>query len=131
MDILASNDTLGNVFLTFLLQIIICLGFYLILKIIKLFIKNKLVQKIKYYDLIPIFSFFFIKQLTINQHGYSLLPYIILIWSIFGIVLLFMITKNYKELILKRFWLIFWRLGDLLLGFSWILSIIYKIIKVL
>ncbi|MCF6514848.1 DUF3397 family protein [Lactobacillus sp. S2-2] len=131
MDILNNDFSFGSVFLAIIIQFIIFFGFYLILKIVKSHSKNRFIQKIKYFDLLPILTIFFIKYLTTNQHGYSLLPYVILIWSIFGIALLFMITKNYKELILSRFWLVFWRFGDLLLGFSWLFSIIYRIIKVL
>lgn len=131
MSISNYSASFGSVFLTVILQILIFIIFCLVVKLVKIIFKQKLIQRFKYLDLIPLFSLFFIKSLTTNQHGYSLLPFFILFWSIFGIGLLFLITKKYKELVLRRFWVVFWRFGDLFLGFSWLIIIIYRFLIIL
>ncbi|GLB47029.1 hypothetical protein WR164_10080 [Philodulcilactobacillus myokoensis] len=115
-----------NLLLAVCIQIIIIIILSILKKIISK--KSKFIYSIRLMDLLPPFLLYFIYRLTLNVHGYSIMPYIVIVWMLIGIGLTIYEGYFQKDINLKLFYKIFWRIGDILLSVSWLFSIIWAMV---
>ncbi|MGP3640736.1 DUF3397 family protein [Lentilactobacillus hilgardii] len=80
-------------------------------------------------DLWPPFILFFIHQLSASAASGSVIPQIVIIWMTISLVALLWQILTDKKMTLRRFFVLFWRLSDLVLLVSWICTFVYMIIQ--
>ncbi|MFD1124924.1 DUF3397 family protein [Lentilactobacillus raoultii] len=71
-------------------------------------------------DLWPPFLLVFIQQLSGTISERSVLPQIVIIWMTIGLVVLLWQILTDREMTYRRFFVLFWRLSDLLLVIGWL-----------
>lgn len=71
-------------------------------------------------DLWPPFLLAFIQQLSGTISERSVLPQIVIIWMTIGLVVLLWQILTDREMTYRRFFVLFWRLSDLLLVIGWL-----------
>ena len=105
----------------FLLQILIFLGCSSLLHILKVIFGKLMLIKPRVIDAAPIMTLFFIHFLTKTERGYSLVPGLIIVWTLIGLGLL--INRAFFQLRLdhRTFYLTFWRIGDLFWLLAWLI----------
>ncbi|MCI1923436.1 MAG: DUF3397 domain-containing protein [Lentilactobacillus buchneri] len=80
-------------------------------------------------DLWPPFILFFIHQLSASAASGSVIPQIVIIWMTISLVALLWQILTDKKMTFRRFFVLFWRLSDLVLLVSWICTFVYMIIQ--
>ncbi|GEP24009.1 DUF3397 domain-containing protein [Lentilactobacillus diolivorans] len=78
-------------------------------------------------DFWPPILLLFIHQISINGLSNSLLPQVVVIWIGISLLILFWQIFSNQELTYKKFFVIFWRFGDLIVFISWVGVVIYVI----
>lgn len=78
-------------------------------------------------DFWPPILLLFIHQISINGLSNSLLPQVVVIWIGISLLILFWQIFSNQKLTYKKFFVIFWRFGDLIVFISWIGVVIYVI----
>ncbi|WP_430732193.1 DUF3397 family protein [Apilactobacillus ozensis] len=118
-----------ELFKLLLFQILFLFIFSVIFNLIKKILKFNWIGNVKVNQFFMPIMFIYIRQISLNKHGYSLLPYMIMIWTI----CLIFITSL---LLIKKGNIGYGKLCFLLLKFSslysfvaWILIVLFSVVK--
>ena len=109
----------------FLLQIVILLLALIFLVLLKRRWLTGTHLKIKVIDVVPLFILRYLHSLTVTRSGFSIVPYVIMIWILLGAAVLIFEVYISHRFRYGRFYINFWRTGDLYLLLVWIITGFY------
>lgn len=105
----------------FLLQALVLFMILIFLQFIKRFYFANAPLKIKAMDIVPFFALWYLHNLTVNASGFSIVPYVVMFWILLGAVILIIEVFILHRFKYGRFYVNFWRIGDLYLLLIWII----------
>lgn len=106
----------------FFLQIIILLLTLIFLALLKRWWFAGTHLKIKVIDVVPFFILWYLHNLTITRSGFSIVPYVVMVWILLGAVVLVFEVYISHRFRYGRFYVNFWRIGDLYLLLVWMIT---------
>ncbi|USS85531.1 DUF3397 family protein [Fructilactobacillus myrtifloralis] len=127
MNLVQVPQQISSLFQVQLVPFLGLIGALLIISLVRRLLKRRVLPRLRLLDLWPLFAMVVMPTLTIDEHGNTWLPALLCGWCVIGIVVLLGQLFKDGEVLLKHFFIIWWRIGDLYWLLGYVVALFYEI----